>query len=82
MTVQVPTRLDEAEVARLDELVRAGLGPSRSHVIRAALDVLYHQRRRAAIARQIVASYTMLPQDDDDAAWAEGSAADLFADLS
>jgi Arc/MetJ-type ribon-helix-helix transcriptional regulator len=80
MTVQVPTRLDDDEAARLDELVRSGVGTSRSHVIRVALDELYDRRRRAEIAAQIVLSYTTVPQDADDAEWADGSAADFFGD--
>jgi hypothetical protein len=45
------------------------------------LDELYdRRRRRAEIAAQIVLSYTTVPQDADDAEWADDSAADLFGD--
>jgi Arc/MetJ-type ribon-helix-helix transcriptional regulator len=73
MTVQVPTRLDDAEVQHIDELVQAGLGPTRSHVIRIALHELYDRHRRAEIAAKIVASYTERPQSAQDDEWAADS---------
>jgi Arc/MetJ-type ribon-helix-helix transcriptional regulator len=73
MTVQVPTRLDDSEVEHIDELVQAGIGPTRSHVIRIALHELYDRHRRAEIAARIVASYTETPQSADDDEWAADS---------
>ncbi|MDQ3273501.1 MAG: ribbon-helix-helix domain-containing protein [Actinomycetota bacterium] len=50
---QVAVRLDEAEVAALDELVRAGRFPSRAAAIRDALG----RQRRAEQDREIAAAY-------------------------
>lgn len=73
MTVQVPTRMANDEVARLDELIEAGVGSSRSEVIRSALAEYYDRYRRSQIAQQIVASYTETPQDASDDGWASDS---------
>ena len=49
MTIQVPTRMEDDDVAHLDELVEAGVGATRSQVIRAAVAELYDRHRRAGI---------------------------------
>ena len=79
VSVQVPTRLDHPYIDHLDELVAAGFGATRSHVIRVALAGLYDVHRRALIGAQIVASYTAVPQASEDDEWAQASLDDWFA---
>lgn len=73
MTIQVPTRMDAGEVARIDELIAAGVGSTRSEIVRTALDELYDRHRRAQVAAEIVASYTEQPQTAEDEEWARNS---------
>ena len=63
----------EDEVARIDELIEAGVGGTRSDIVRRALAEYYDRHRRSQIAEQIVASYTETPQDVADDAWASDS---------
>lgn len=77
---QVAVRLDEAEVAALDELVRAGRFPSRAAAIR---DALARQRRgeedrtiEAAYAR----GYGSQPQGEDAARAGMAAMADFHRD--
>ncbi|CAN5716895.1 hypothetical protein BH24ACT5_BH24ACT5_18540 [soil metagenome] len=65
--------MDELDVEHLDELIVAGVGASRSQVIRTALEQLYDRHRRAQVAEQIVASYTQSPQTAEDDEWARQS---------
>jgi Arc/MetJ-type ribon-helix-helix transcriptional regulator len=76
MSVQIPTRFDDADVDRLDELIGAGVGSTRSQIIRIAFDELYDRHRRAQIGARIVASYAALPQSADDDEWAQASVDD------
>jgi Arc/MetJ-type ribon-helix-helix transcriptional regulator len=73
MSVQIPTRFEDSDVDRLDELIGAGVGTTRSQIIRIAFDELYDRHRRAQIAAQIVASYTAVPQSTEDHEWAQAS---------
>jgi Arc/MetJ-type ribon-helix-helix transcriptional regulator len=79
MSIQIPARFDEIEVAHLDEMLEHGVGPTRSHIIRIAVDDLYDRHRRAQIAAQIVASYTAVPQSAEDDEWAQASVSDWFS---
>lgn len=74
MTVAVPTRFDDDELATLDRLVADGLGENRSAVIRRAVFELDERARRARIGREIAESYTARPQTADDDAWAMANA--------
>lgn len=65
--------MDDDEVARLDELVEAGLGTSRSQIVRTALAEYYERHRRAQVAARIVASYRETPQSVEDDEWAADS---------
>ena len=74
MTVQVPTRFSEDEVAQLDQLVRAGIGANRSEVIRIAVHNLVEGQRRRGIGEAIAKSYREVPQSDDEYEWAVSNA--------
>ena len=66
MTTPVPTRFSNEEIALLDGLVAAGIGESRSAVVRAAVVHLADAVRRAEDGGSIAASYQALPQSADD----------------
>lgn len=76
MTTPVPTRFSPEELTLLDELVAAGVGASRSAVVRQAVAHLADAVRRAGIGASIAASYRDVPQsvDDDDLAMANAMA--------
>jgi Arc/MetJ-type ribon-helix-helix transcriptional regulator len=66
MTTPVPTRFSEDELALIDELVDAGVGESRSAVIRRGVHHLADTVRRASVGSTIAESYRALPQSEDD----------------
>jgi Arc/MetJ-type ribon-helix-helix transcriptional regulator len=76
MTRPVPTRFTDEELELIDELVEAGVGPSRSAVIRQGVHHLADSVRRARIGAEIARSYRQQPQtaDDDDLAMASAVA--------
>ena len=76
MTTPVPTRFTDDELALIDELVDAGVGDSRSSVIRQGLHHLADSVRRARVGAAIARSYEEHPQtaDDDDHAMANAIA--------
>lgn len=76
MTTPVPTRFSIEELALIDELVEAGLGESRSAVIRRSVRHLADAVRRAEVGRAIARSYEEQPQsvEDDELAMASAIA--------
>ena len=76
MTTPVPTRFSIEELALIDELVAAGLGESRSAVIRRSVRHLANAVRRAEVGRAIARSYEDQPQsvEDDELAMASAIA--------
>ncbi|MDQ6909516.1 MAG: ribbon-helix-helix domain-containing protein [Actinomycetota bacterium] len=76
MTMPVPTRFSDHELALLDELVAAGVGDSRSAVVRRAVAHLADAVQRARTGEVIAASYRSEPQsaEDDDLAMANAIA--------
>jgi Arc/MetJ-type ribon-helix-helix transcriptional regulator len=66
MTTPVPTRFSDEELRRIDRLVEAGVGETRSDVIRRAVAHLDDVVRRAGIGREIAESYRRHPQSSDD----------------
>lgn len=73
MTLQVPARMADVDVEHIDELIAAGVGRTRSQVIRLALTELYDRHRRTQVASRIVASYAETPQTVEDDEWARDS---------
>ena len=74
MTTPVPTRFSDEEIELIDELVSAGLGDSRSAVIRRAVLHLADAARRARVGAAMVRSYRDQPQTEEDDELAMASA--------
>ena len=74
MTTPVPTRFSDDEIVLLDELVAAGVGETRSAVVRRAVVHLADAVRRARTGASIAASYRGLPQSAEDDALALANA--------
>jgi Arc/MetJ-type ribon-helix-helix transcriptional regulator len=74
MTTPVPTRFTDEELALIDQLVREGLGDSRSAVIRRGVHHLADAVRRARIGESIAQSYRDRPQSPEDDELAMASA--------
>ena len=76
MTIPVPTRFTDEELALIDELVRDGVGESRSAVVRQGVHHLADAVRRARVGASIAQSYRERPQtrEDDDLAMANALA--------
>jgi len=65
MTTPVPTRFSPEEIKLLDELVAAGVGETRSAVVRHAVIRLADALRRAESGASIASSYRAIPQSAD-----------------
>lgn len=74
MSVPIPTRFSDDEVARIDALVEAGVGETRSEVVRRAVAQLADVERRRRIGEEIVQSYREMPETDGEMAWASANA--------
>ncbi len=76
MTIAVPTRFTEDEVALIDDLVARGIAESRSAVIRRGVHHLAESIHRASVGASIAASYREHPQtrEDDELAMASAMA--------
>lgn len=66
MTSPIPTRFSDEELALIDQLVTAGVGDSRSAVIRQGVRHLAEAVRRARVGEAIAQSYRERPQTTDD----------------
>jgi metal-responsive CopG/Arc/MetJ family transcriptional regulator len=75
---QLVTRLDEALLAEIDEMVAQGIASSRSEFVRIALTQVLDEHRRRRVGEQIVAAYTLHPQDEDDLLGLEAAARALI----
>jgi Arc/MetJ-type ribon-helix-helix transcriptional regulator len=64
MTVQVPIRLTERDVAALDELVARGRFANRSEALRAALANLVREERERQIEDAYRRGYGTHPQEE------------------
>jgi Arc/MetJ-type ribon-helix-helix transcriptional regulator len=77
---QVVTRLDEALLAQVDELVAAGEVSSRSEAVRVALQELVDRRRRHAVGRAIADEYGARPQTAPEVGWPDAATAAMIAE--
>ena len=69
VTTPIPTRFSEQQTEVIDRLIAAGVGTSRSDVIRRAVDHFADSIRRTREGEAIAASYRRLPQGpEEDAA--------------
>lgn len=66
MTSAVPTRFSPGQIETIDRLVAAGIGDTRSAVIRRAVEHLAESIERERIGRVIADSYRAQPQTVDD----------------
>ena len=68
---QIVTRLDEALVALVDELVAEGAADSRSDAVRQGLRALIDDHHRRRDAEAILRGYERKPQSEDDVGWVD-----------
>jgi Arc/MetJ-type ribon-helix-helix transcriptional regulator len=80
MTVQLVTRVPDDVATAVDDLVRAGVFESRSHVVRAGLHAVVDRQRRAAVGRAIADGYRRLPQAADDPLWSDAASGAMIAE--
>lgn len=66
MTAPVPTRFSPLQIETIDRLVAAGIGETRSEVIRRAVEHLAESVERARLGSVIADSYKAQPQTDED----------------
>jgi hypothetical protein len=66
VTTPVPTRFSDEEIELLDGLVAAGIGETRSAVVREAVVRLADAVRRAEAGAAVAASYQESPQSADE----------------
>jgi len=64
MTIQVPVRLTEEDVAALDAIVAGGRFGSRSDALRAGLARVLHEEREREIDEAYSRGYGKKPQED------------------
>jgi metal-responsive CopG/Arc/MetJ family transcriptional regulator len=76
---QLVTRLDDALLAEVDRLVKAGVVETRSEAVRVALRELVARRRRAEIGQAIVDEYTAHPQTEAEYGWSDAAAIAMIA---
>lgn len=73
MTVQIALRISDDLVSAVDRLCEQDPdSPTRSDLLRKAIEIYVEERQRNALERDIIAAYTRLPQ----------SASDLWGSLS
>jgi Arc/MetJ-type ribon-helix-helix transcriptional regulator len=75
MTHQLTLKLPEEDLARLDELIRAGRFPNRHAALRAAFERMLDAEVEALIDADIVAGYGRVPDGDDPFVEAQAGAA-------
>ena len=74
ITTAVPTRFSSRQIETIDRLVAAGIGDTRSAVIRRAVEHLAESIERAHIGKSIADSYRAQPQTVEDDAQAMANA--------
>lgn len=64
MTTQIAVKLPDALLAAIDDLVGGGAFPSRSQVVRAALEGLLAGERRKQVDAAFAAGFARVPETD------------------
>ena len=64
MTVQIPIRIPDDDLAELDAAIARGSFPNRSAALRAGLDLLLREERERAIDEAYRRGYGAHPQED------------------
>lgn len=80
MPVQLVTRVPDAVARAIDGLVEGGVFASRSDAVRAGLETVIEDERRAALGRAIVDGYLRIPQNADDLGWPDAATAAMIAE--
>ena len=77
---QLVTRVEDALMAAVDELVAAGVVGSRSEAVRLGLERLVERFRRDRVGAAIVEGYRRRPQGDDEVGWADEATRRMIAE--
>jgi Arc/MetJ-type ribon-helix-helix transcriptional regulator len=64
MTIQVPVRLTETDLAELDAAIARGRFANRSEALRAGLERVLYEERQLAIDEAYAAGYRNHPQEE------------------
>ena len=64
MTIQIPVRIPDEDLAELDAAIARGSFPNRSAALRAALDLLLREERERAIDDAYRRGYGAHPQEE------------------
>jgi Arc/MetJ-type ribon-helix-helix transcriptional regulator len=64
MTIQVPVRLTETDLAELDAAIARGRFANRSEALRAGLERVLYEERQLAIDEAYAAGYRKHPQEE------------------
>jgi Arc/MetJ-type ribon-helix-helix transcriptional regulator len=64
MTIQVPVRLTDSDLAALDAAIARGRFANRSEALRAGLDRILYEERQREIDETYSAAYTKHPQEE------------------
>lgn len=74
MSIQIAIRIPDGLAAELEALVAGGRFETKADAVRAALEALVGDERRADVGRRIVEGYQRVPQGDADVASAHEAA--------
>ena len=77
---QLVTRIDDDQLARIDDLVQRGVFASRSDAVRRGLLHLLDEQERHATAAAIIEGYSRLPQTQADVGWSDEATVRMIAD--
>ena len=77
MTIQIPLRIPDDDLAELDAAIARGSFPNRSAALRAGLDLLLREERERAIDDAYRRGYGKHPQEE----WISDDGLTLFAAL-
>lgn len=70
MTVQIAVKLPDSLVSQVDKLVSDGAFPSRSAAVRDGLEAVVHAKSLEALDRHYEHAYGLLPESDQEIAYA------------
>ena len=77
---QLMTRVDDALIVELDDIVSSGEFKTRSDAVRSAIEHMVNERRRRLEGEAIVEGYRRHPESEEEMLWAEQNARDMVAE--
>lgn len=77
---QLTTRVDDALIAELDDIVSNGEFKTRSDAVRCAIEHMLKERRRRLEGEAIVEGYRRHPESEEEMLWAEQNARAMVAE--